>query len=77
MTQDSAKDVDELDLAVVNCLQLSPRASWTLVGEALDVDPVTVARRWQRLSSAGIAWVSGRAAGQGLRGDSHGRAFRE
>lgn len=66
MTQDSARAVDELDLAVVNCLQLSPRASWTLVGEALDVDPVTVARRWQRLSSEGIAWVSGRAAGQGL-----------
>ena len=56
---------DELDLAIVNCLQLQPRASWTLVGEALDVDPVTVARRWQRLSSAGIAWVSGRATGQG------------
>ena len=35
------------------------------MGEALDIDPVTVARRWQRLSSAGIAWVSGRATGQG------------
>ena len=56
---------DELDLAIVNCLQLHPRAPWTLVGEALDVDPVTVARRWQRLSEAGIAWVSGRATGQG------------
>ncbi|MGO4362752.1 Lrp/AsnC family transcriptional regulator [Terrabacter sp. RAF57] len=63
--QDSAARADELDLAIVNCLQLQPRASWTLVGEALDVDPVTVARRWQRLSSAGIAWVSGRATGQG------------
>jgi len=65
-TQHSANGVDELDLAIVNCLQLHPRASWTLVGAALDVDPVTVARRWQRLSSAGIAWVSGRASGQGL-----------
>ena len=62
--QDSAARADELDLAIVNCLQLQPRASWTLVGEALDVDPVTVARRWQRLSSAGIAWVSGRATGR-------------
>jgi DNA-binding Lrp family transcriptional regulator len=65
MTQDSAALADELDLAIVNCLQLQPRASWTLVGEALDIDPVTVARRWQRMSSAGIAWVSGRATGQG------------
>src|SRR6478672_7064138 len=65
MTQDSAARADELDLAIVNCLQLQPRASWTLVGRALDIDPVTVARRWQRLSSAGIAWVSGRATGQG------------
>ena len=71
MTQESATPaehevvVDELDLAIVNCLQLHPRASWTLLASALDVDPVTVARRWQRLSDAGIAWVSGRAAGQG------------
>ena len=63
--QDSAVVADEADLAIVNCLQLFPRASWTLVGEALDIDPVTVARRWQRLSSAGTAWVSGRATGQG------------
>lgn len=65
ISQDSARVADEVDLAIVNCLQLQPRASWTLVGEALDLDPVTVARRWQRLSSAGIAWVSGRATGQG------------
>lgn len=65
ISQDSAAVADELDLAIVNCLQLRPRASWTLVGEALDLDPVTVARRWQRLSSAGIAWVTGRATGHG------------
>lgn len=65
ISQESATVADEVDLAIVNCLQLQPRASWTLVGQALDIDPVTVARRWQRLSSAGIAWVSGRASGQG------------
>ena len=32
MAQDSAARADELDLAIVNCLQLQPRASWTLVG---------------------------------------------
>jgi DNA-binding Lrp family transcriptional regulator len=63
-TQDSPV-VDELDLAVVNCLQIHPRASWTLIGAALGVDPVTVARRWQQLSDSGTAWVTGRAAGHG------------
>jgi len=55
MTQDS---VDELDLALVNALQIAPRASWQAVGDALGIDPVTAARRWSRLSSAGLAWVT-------------------
>lgn len=63
MTQDSV--VDELDLSIVDCLQIHPRASWTLIGEALGVDPVTVTRRWQRLSGDGTAWVTARAAGSG------------
>ncbi|MEU8517333.1 Lrp/AsnC family transcriptional regulator [Kitasatospora sp. NPDC048722] len=50
--------VDELDLALVNALQLRPRASWSLLGQALGISPVTAARRWQRLSDAGIAWVT-------------------
>ena len=65
ITQDSSVVADELDLAIVNCLQIRPRASWALVGEALGVDPVTVARRWARLSDSGTAWVTGRAAGYG------------
>jgi len=56
--------VDDLDLAIINCLQIDPRASWRRVALALELDPVTVARRWQRLSQAGIAWVTGRAAVQ-------------
>lgn len=64
-TQDSAIRADDLDLEIVNCLQVSPRASWALVGEALGVDPVTVARRWGRLHRTGTAWVTGRAAGHG------------
>ena len=61
--QDSTVEVDELDLCVVNCLQVDPRASWATVGQVLGIDPVTASRRWQRLSDAGIAWVTGRAAG--------------
>ncbi|RVU14610.1 Lrp/AsnC family transcriptional regulator [Streptomyces antnestii] len=50
--------VTELDLALVNALQVRPRASWTELGKVLDVDPVTVARRWKRLTDAGLAWVT-------------------
>lgn len=50
--------VDEMDLALVNALQVRPRASWALLGRVLQVDAVTVARRWQRLSAAGLAWVT-------------------
>ncbi len=49
---------DELDLALVNALQICPRAPWNLVGKALAVDPVTAARRWERLVAAGTAWVT-------------------
>ncbi|MGW7420225.1 Lrp/AsnC family transcriptional regulator [Streptomyces sp. NPDC054813] len=47
----------EDELALINALQLRPRASWTELGRVLDVDPVTVARRYHRLSEQGTAWV--------------------
>jgi hypothetical protein len=43
--------LDELDLALVNALQISPRAPWTEVATALEVDAATVARRWQQAGS--------------------------
>ncbi|WP_243744748.1 Lrp/AsnC family transcriptional regulator [Streptomyces hainanensis] len=51
--------LDELDLAIVHALQIQPRAPWTLVGEVLEIDPVTAARRWGRLRDSGAAWVDG------------------
>ncbi|MEB8341376.1 Lrp/AsnC family transcriptional regulator [Streptomyces endophyticus] len=51
--------IDELDLALVHALQVNTRAPWTLIGEALDIDPVTAARRWERLARSGAAWVDG------------------
>lgn len=48
----------EADLALIDALQLNPRARWAEVGAALDVDPVTAMRRWQRLNDAGEAWVT-------------------
>ncbi|MEU6158103.1 Lrp/AsnC family transcriptional regulator [Streptomyces sp. NPDC047130] len=50
---------DDLDLAIVHALQIRPRVPWTRLGEVLDVDPVTAARRWARLVDAGVAWVDG------------------
>ncbi|MFC7331335.1 Lrp/AsnC family transcriptional regulator [Marinactinospora rubrisoli] len=60
-TQETAavlEDIDELDRGIVNALQIHPRAPWTLVGEVLGVDPVTVSRRWRRLADRGLAWVT-------------------
>ncbi|MEV7865611.1 Lrp/AsnC family transcriptional regulator [Streptomyces sp. NPDC088124] len=51
-------ELDELDRGLVHALQIHPRAPWTLIGEVLGINPVTVARRWSRLTGAGLAWVT-------------------
>ncbi|WP_194853027.1 Lrp/AsnC family transcriptional regulator [Nocardia sp. SYP-A9097] len=48
----------EPDLDLVNALQIDPRASWTRIGASLGVDATTVARRWQRLTDSGLAWMT-------------------
>ncbi|HEX6357692.1 Lrp/AsnC family transcriptional regulator [Actinophytocola sp.] len=50
--------LDEVDRALVNVLQVAPRASWTEVGAALAINPATVARRWTRLHDSGLARVT-------------------
>lgn len=57
--------LDETDLALVHALQIAPRASWTLVGQVLDINPVTAARRWEQLTERQLAWVTC-YPGQGL-----------
>jgi DNA-binding Lrp family transcriptional regulator len=57
MLDSSTSGLDETDRALVNVLQVAPRASWTEVGAALGIDPSTAARRWARLSDAGLARV--------------------
>jgi DNA-binding Lrp family transcriptional regulator len=54
--QDST--LDETDRALVNVLQVAPRAAWTEVAAALSVNPVTVVRRWTRLHETGLARVT-------------------
>jgi DNA-binding Lrp family transcriptional regulator len=50
--------LSELDLALVNALQINPRAPWSLIGETLGVSAVTAARRWARLVANGDAWMT-------------------
>jgi DNA-binding Lrp family transcriptional regulator len=50
--------LDETDLAVVDALQINPRASWTALAKVLELAPITLARRWQRLTDTGAAWVT-------------------
>jgi DNA-binding Lrp family transcriptional regulator len=47
---------DDKDL--IGALQVSPRAPWVTIGEAIGISGVTAARRWERLSGAGLAWVT-------------------
>jgi DNA-binding Lrp family transcriptional regulator len=60
--------LDRVDEQIVRCLQLSPRAPLSLVGEVLDVSEQTVARRYRRLQRQGvirvIVAVDPRALGQ-------------
>lgn len=48
--------IDEVDRGLIDALQVAPRASWTRIGDVLDLDPTTAARRWKRLTDRGYAW---------------------
>jgi DNA-binding Lrp family transcriptional regulator len=52
------REVDELDIMLLDALHANPRASFERLGPVLGISPVTAARRWQRLSDSGRAWVS-------------------
>jgi DNA-binding Lrp family transcriptional regulator len=51
-------DLDDLDLLLVTALQTAPRATWQQLGQVLGVTASTAARRWERLTGAGLAWLS-------------------
>ena len=60
MSDESMKEFDMLDAAdqaMVHALQINPRASWAQIGKALELDPVTLSRRWIRLVDRGAAWI--------------------
>ncbi|WP_460065313.1 Lrp/AsnC family transcriptional regulator [Streptomyces sp. YKOK-I1] len=51
-------NLDETDLSLINVMQIAPRATWTEIGKVLDINSATAARRWDRLSEKGVAWVT-------------------
>ena len=50
--------MDEVDFALVNALQLAPRASWSQLESILGADASTLSRRWTRLIESGLVWSS-------------------
>ncbi|MFI9488530.1 Lrp/AsnC family transcriptional regulator [Promicromonospora sp. NPDC052451] len=63
MTTDDAStqiaSLDETDKRLIQALQINPRARWAALAPIIGVDSVTLARRWERLSGNGLAWVAG------------------
>lgn len=53
------RSLDEVDRRMIHALQISPRARWAALAPVVGVDAVTLARRWERLSGEGVAWVAG------------------
>lgn len=49
--------LSELDLALVNAVQVEPRAPWPVIGSSLGISAATAARRWEALKTARTAWT--------------------
>ncbi|GAA5039946.1 DNA-binding Lrp family transcriptional regulator [Thermocatellispora tengchongensis] len=54
---------DELDIAIADAVRSAPRASRRELALVLGVDPATVRRRWARMQSEGVAWVTAHLSG--------------
>lgn len=48
--------VDLLDRALLDCLQIAPRATWKQLSLVLRVNPSTLSRRWHQLNSSAAVW---------------------
>ncbi|MEV7806945.1 Lrp/AsnC family transcriptional regulator [Microbispora sp. NPDC088329] len=56
-------DLDERDLELLHGLQIAPRVGWAEAARILGTTPATLAARWRRLRSAGLAWVTAHPGG--------------
>lgn len=68
MSDNDGQTLDEVDLALVDALQVHPRASWTSLASVLELAPITLARRWQHLVHTGSAWVTVALSDAAMRG---------
>lgn len=50
--------LNEEDRRLLHALQIAPRVSWVDAARILRRSPATLATRWERLTSAGYAWVA-------------------
>ncbi|KQY64010.1 MULTISPECIES: Lrp/AsnC family transcriptional regulator [unclassified Nocardioides] len=66
--------LEESDLVLIHALQIAPRATWTEVAGVLGTTATTLAQRWDRLRSRGLAWVT---AHPSARGETVGLGFVE
>jgi DNA-binding Lrp family transcriptional regulator len=55
---DHMTELSEKDLALVNALQIAPRAPWKDLAPILDSTPTALAARWNRLRESGSAWIT-------------------
>ncbi|MGH1549645.1 Lrp/AsnC family transcriptional regulator [Leifsonia poae] len=58
--QDSA--LTDLDQRLIHAVQIAPRAPWSALAPIVGADPVTLARRWNRLTEEGLVYVTGYGA---------------
>ena len=54
----AAEPLSEDDLELINALQIAPRVTWQDAGRILGVRPATLASRWERIESQGLAWIT-------------------
>lgn len=58
MTETARRELEEDDLALIHALQVRSRATWAGLAPVLDRSPASLARRWDRLRSDGLAWAT-------------------
>ncbi|MFT4307486.1 MAG: Lrp/AsnC family transcriptional regulator [Microbacterium sp.] len=54
--------LDAVDRRLLHALQIEPRAGWSELAPVVGASAATLARRWERLRSEGLAWVTGHTA---------------
>ncbi|WP_138444147.1 Lrp/AsnC family transcriptional regulator [Sinomonas susongensis] len=55
--------LSEDDLELIHALQMAPRVTWQEAAVILQARPATLAARWRRIQSEGLAWITSYRAG--------------